>query len=192
LNSSDSTSDSNKTGRIRAASEPARQAVVGFARRPGWLAAGLALVLATGVMVTSLVIWRAGEHRRVLAESQTAAASAGRAITEKMLGYSYKTFDQHTAEVSTLLTGSFRSEFVKAATTVVKPLAVENQAVVVAKVSKVSVMSPGDHPDVRILAFVDQQTTSTKLKRAQIDQNRVILTMSEVDGRWLVSRVEAF
>jgi len=166
--------------------------VVGFARRPGWLAAGLALVLATGVMVTSLVIWRAGEHRRVLAESQTAAASAGRAITEKMLGYSYKTFDQHTAEVSTLLTGSFRSEFVKAATTVVKPLAVENQAVVVAKVSKVSVMSPGDHSDVRILAFVDQQTTSTKLKRAQIDQNRVILTMSEVDGRWLVSRVEAF
>jgi Mce-associated membrane protein len=170
----------------------ARQALGGLARRPGWLVAGLALLLATGVMVTSLVIWRAAEHRRVLADDQKAAASAGRAITEKMLGYSYKSFDQHTAEVSTLLTGSFRKEFVKAATTVVKPLAVENQAVVVAKVSEVSVMSPGDQPGVRILAFVDQQTTSAKLRRAQVDQNRVILTMSEVDGRWLVSRVEAF
>ena len=189
---SDSTPPSNQTGRIRAAWEPARRALGGFARRPGWLVAGLALVLATGVMVTSLVIWRAAEHRRVLAGNQVAAASAGRAITEKMLGYSYQRFDQHTAEVSTLLTGSLRNEFVKAATTVVKPLAVENQAVVVAKVSEVSVMSPGDQPGVRLLAFVDQQTTSAKLKRAQVDQNRVILTMSEVDGRWLVSTVEAF
>ena len=143
-------------------------------------------------MVTSLVIWRAAEHRRVLAGNQVVAASAGRAITAKMLGYSYKSFDQHTAEVSALLTGSFRNKSVKAAITVVKPLAIENQAVVVANVSEVSVMSPGDHPGVRILAFVDQQTTSAKLIRAQVDQNRVILTMSEVDGRWLVSQVEAF
>ena len=191
-NASDGVRDSNQTGRIRAAWESARPALGGFARRPGWLVAGLALLLATGVMVTSLVIWRAAEHRRVLADNQTAAASAGRAITEKMLGYSYKSFDQHTAEISTLLTGSFRTEFVKAATTVVKPLAVENQAVVVAKVSEVSVMSPGDHPGVRILAFVNQETTSSKLKGARVDQNRVILTMSEVDGRWLVSKVEAF
>jgi Mce-associated membrane protein len=201
LNSSDSKPDrkatkdagtTDTTSRIGAAWEPLRRALGGFARCPGWLAAGLALLLATGVMVTSLVIWRAAEHRRVLAGNQVAAAAAGRVITEKMLGYTYQSFDQHTAEVATLLTGSFRSEFVKAATTVVKPLAVENQAVVVAKVSEVSVMSPGDQPGVRILAFVDQQTTSARLKRAQVDQNRVILTMSEVDGRWLVSRVEAF
>ena len=44
---------------------------------------------------------------------------------------------------------------------------------------------------VRILAFVDQTTTSAKLTRPQIDQSRVILTMSQVDGRWLVSKVEA-
>jgi Mce-associated membrane protein len=184
--------DSHRTERLRATWEPVRRTLSGFAKRPGWLVAGLTLLLATGIMVTSLVIWRAAEHRRILAGNQVAAASAGRAITEKMLGYSYQSFDQHTAEVSTLLTGTFRNEFVKAATTVVKPLAVENQAVVVAKVSEVSVMSPGEQGDVRILAFVDQQTTSAKLKRAQVDQNRVILTMSEVDGRWLVSRVEAF
>ena len=166
-------------------------------RRPSWMVAGLALLLATAALVASLVIWRAAEDRRVLASNQAAAASAAGVIVEKMLGYDYKSFDQHTVEVSALLTGSFRNEFVQAATNRVKPLAVENQAVVVAKASEVSVMSTpakdsGRQDSVRILAFVDQSTTSAKLERPQIDQNRVILTMSQVDGRWLVSRVEAF
>jgi len=75
---------------------------------------------------------------------------------------------------------------------VVKPLAVQNQAVVMAAVSEVSVMSTPDQASVKILAFVDQRTTSAKLQRPQVDQNRVILTMLQVDGRWLVSKVEAF
>ncbi len=154
--------------------------------------AGLGLLLAVGVLVTSLVVWRAAENRTALARDQAAATSAGRAITEKMLGYSYKSFDRHTTEFSALLTGGFKNEFIQAATTVVKPLAVQNQAVVEAKVSEVSVMSAPDQRDVRILAFVDQRTTSAKLARPQIDQNRVILTMSQVEGRWLVSKVEAF
>jgi hypothetical protein len=164
-------------------------------RRPSWLVAGSALVLATTALGTSLVLWHAAEDRRTLAGNQAAAASSARAIVEKMLGYDYKNFDRHTTEVSALLTGSFKQEFVHAATEVVKPLAVKNQAVVLAKASEVSVMSTPDldgHVSVKILAFVDQTTTSAKLERPQIDQNRVILTMSQVDGRWLVSKVEAF
>jgi len=155
-------------------------------------ALALALVLALAALVTSLVIWRAAGERRTTALNQAAASSAAAADLEKMLGYDYKRFDQHTQQVSTLLSGPFRSEFVRAATTLVKPLAVQNKAMVVAKVSKVSVMSTPGQADVKILAFVDQSTTSVKLQRPQIDQNRVILTMSQVDGRWLVSKVEAF
>jgi len=156
------------------------------------MVAGLALLLASAALVASLVFWRMAEDQRTLAGNQAAAKSAAGTIVEKMLGYDYKTFDQHTTEVSALLTGSFRNEFAQAATTKVKPLAVPNQAVVVAKASKVSVMSTPDQDTVRILAFVDQTTTSAKLERPLIDQNRVILTMSHVDGRWLVSKVEAF
>lgn len=161
-------------------------------RRPSWMVAGVALLLATAALVTSLVLWRAAEDRRTLASNHVAAASAARAIVEKMLGYDYRSFDQHTTEVSALLTGSFKNEFVQAATITVKPLAVQNQAVVLAKASEVSVMSTSDQASVKILAFVDQSTTSAKLERPQIDQNRVILTMSQVDGRWLVSKIEAF
>lgn len=127
-----------------------------------------------------------------MARDQSAAVSSAGAIVVKMLGYDYKSFDRHTTEVSALLTGGFKKEFVRAATDLVKPLAVQNQAVIVAKVGAVSVMSTPSQDTVKILAFVDQTTTSAKLERPQIDQNRVILTMSQVRGRWLVSKVEAF
>lgn len=128
----------------------------------------------------------------MLAGNQAAAASAAGVIIEKMLGYDYKSFDQHTTDVSALLTGGFKKDFVQAATISVKPLAVTNKAVVLAKASKVAVMSTPDQDTVKILAFVDQTTTSARLTRPQIDQNRVMLTMSKDNGRWLVSKVEAF
>jgi len=152
-------------------------------------------LLTTAALVTSSVLWSAADDRRAVAADQAAAASSAGVIVEKMLGYDYKDFDRHTAEVSALLTGSFKTQFIQAATIRLKPLAIQNQAVVQAKAVSVSVMSAPDldgHDSVKILAFVDQSTTSAKLARPHIDQNRVILTMSQVGGRWLVSKVEAF
>ena len=159
---------------------------------PSWMFAGLSLVLATAILITSMVMWKAAQERRTLATAQVAASSAASTIVTKLLGYDYRTFDKHTIAVSALLTGRFKSEFVQAATTVVKPLAVQNQAVVLATVSKAAVMNTPDQGDVKILLFVDQRTTSAKLASPQIDQNRVMLTMSQVAGRWLVSKIEAF
>jgi hypothetical protein len=79
---------------------------------PSWLLATLVLMLATAALVTSLVMRRAAQDRRTLASRQGAAVSAAGVIIEKMLGYDYRTFDQHTTEVSALLTGSFRQEFI--------------------------------------------------------------------------------
>jgi Mce-associated membrane protein len=173
---------------------PGRRAAV-LALNPGWMFAGLSLLLAAVILATSILVWKAAADGRTQAGSRMAASSAASASIEKLLGYDYRTFDRHTTEVSALLTGGFKNEFVQAATKVVKPLAVQNQAVVQAAVSKAAVMSTPGIPDtagVKVLLFVDQRTTSAKLKRPQVDQNRVILTMSQVGGRWLVSKVEAF
>jgi Mce-associated membrane protein len=159
---------------------------------PSWLFAGLSVVLAAAILMASMVMWKGAQEGRTLASSQVAASAAASTTVQKLLGYDYRTFDKHTIAVSALLTGRFKSEFVQAATTVVKPLAVQNQAVVVATVSQASVMSTPDQQDVKILLFVDQRTTSAKLAAPQIDQNRVMLTMSQVAGRWLVSKIEAF
>ena len=158
-----------------------------WARPAAWGALALALV----ALVVSLLLWveagRAADRR----DGTRAATAAARNAVESMLSYDYKTFDQHTKAVDALLTGSFRAEFDKGTTESVKPLAVQNQAVVQARASEVGVMSASDNT-VRVLAFVNQSTTSAKLDRPQVDQNRVILTMTKVDGRWLVSKVEAF
>lgn len=157
------------------------------ARLLAWVGLGLSLV----ALAVSLLLWvesgRAADRR----DGTRAATAAARTAVETMLSYDYKTFDQHTAQVDALLTGAFRTEFDNGTRQSVKPLAVANQAVVQARASEVGVMSAGDNT-VRVLAFVNQATTSAKLDRPQVDQNRVILTMSRVDGRWLVSKVEAF
>jgi len=171
---------------------PAEKRTAPFVFAPNWLFSGLALVLATAIFATSLVMWKAADDRRTLTNNQAAASSAASTTIEKLLGYDYKSFDAHTKDVSALLTGPFRNEFVQAATQVVKPLAVQNQVVVAAKVSKIAVMSTPGQGQVKFLVFLDQRTTSAKLANPQVDQNRVILTMSQTDGRWLVSKVEAF
>jgi Mce-associated membrane protein len=157
------------------------------ARLLAWAGLGLSLV----ALAVSLLLWvesgRAADRR----DGTRAATAAARTAVETMLSYDYKTFDQHTAQVDALLTGAFRTEFDNGTRQSVKPLAVANQAVVQARASEVGVMSASDNT-VRVLAFVNQATTSAKLDRPQVDQNRVILTMSRVDDRWLVSKVEAF
>jgi Mce-associated membrane protein len=82
------------------------------------------------------------------------------------------------------------------ATTVIKPMAVENGATVLSKVYDVSVMNTSGAGEngstVRVLAVVNQATTTNAKKAPQTDQNRVVATMDTVDGRWLISRLDAF
>ena len=51
---------------------------------------------------------------------------------------------------------------------------------------------PFDDTTVRVMAFVNQATTTTAQPTPQIDQNRVIATMKKVGDRWLVSGLEAY
>jgi Mce-associated membrane protein len=157
------------------------------ARLLAWVGLGLSLA----ALAVSLLLWVESGRAAARRDGTRAATAAARTAVETMLSYDYRTFDQHTAQVDALLTGAFRTEFDNGTRQSVKPLAVANQAVVQARASEVGVMSAGDNT-VRVLAFVNQATTSAKLDRPQVDQNRVILTMSRVDGRWLVSKVEAF
>jgi Mce-associated membrane protein len=41
-----------------------------------------------------------------------------------------------------------------------------------------------------VLLFVDQRTTSTRLDGPRVDENRVRLHLTKVDGSWLVSNVD--
>jgi Mce-associated membrane protein len=44
--------------------------------------------------------------------------------------------------------------------------------------------------EVVVVMFVNQTTTSSRLERPQVDQNRVEMTMTKRGDRWLVSQVK--
>ena len=127
---------------------------------------------------------------------RTAAAGSARTTLESLLSYSGATFDRHVSEVTPQLTSPFKDQFTKVAATDIKPMALKNEATVQAKVYDVGVMDTagdgGEGTTVRVMAFVNQATTTKAQQAPAIDQNRVIATMRKVGDRWLVSDLSAF
>jgi Mce-associated membrane protein len=130
--------------------------------------------------------------------ARTAAMAAAEKAAPVIFSYDYRHLDQDFAKAEALLTGSFRDQYAKTTQTVVKPTALQYQGVVQAVVAKpanggapaVSVVSAS--PDqVVVLAFIDQSTTSTRVNGTQVDQNRVLLTLTNTPKGWLVSGVDA-
>ncbi len=153
------------------------------------LAAGLALALLAGVLAYAL--------RPALGEGdRSAALGSARTTLESLLGYSGEDFDRHVGEVTPLLAAPFKDEFARVARSDIGPLAAKNEATVQAKVYEAGLMDEaGDGADgttVRVMAFVNQATTSKAQKAPAIDQNRVIATMTKVGDRWLMSALAAY
>jgi Mce-associated membrane protein len=153
------------------------------------VAAGAALLASLVVLGVLLgLTWRDPQDQP---KADRVAASTAQSSIEQMLSYNYKTIDAQAAQIETLLTGPFKTEFTTAMNKDIMPLAVKNQTVVQARVSDVGVMS-STPTTVRVLAFVNQARIGATSTTPTVDQNRVIATMSKVGNRWLISKVEAF
>ncbi|GAA3688846.1 hypothetical protein GCM10022399_00650 [Terrabacter ginsenosidimutans] len=127
---------------------------------------------------------------------RAAAVGSARTTLQSLLSYSGSSFDKHVSEVTPQLTSPFKDQFTKVAATDIKPMAVKNDATVQAKVYDAGVMDAsgdgGDGTTVRVMAFVNQATTTKAQQAPAIDQNRVIATMRKVGDRWLVSELSAY
>ena len=123
-------------------------------------------------------------------------SGSARTTLESLLSYSGAAFDKHIGEVTPQLASPFKDQFTKVAATDIKPMAVKNDATVQAKVYDAGVMDStgdgGEGTTVRVMAFVNQATTTKAQQAPAIDQNRVIATMRKVGDRWLVSELSAY
>jgi len=159
----------------------------------GLWASAIGATLALAVLAASLVY---GLRPGVSDTDRTAAVGSARTTLESLLSYSGSAFDKHIGEVTPQLTSPFKDQFTKVAATDIKPMAVKNDATVQAKVYDAGVMDAdgdgGEGTTVRVMAFVNQATTTKAQQAPAIDQNRVIATMRKVGDRWLVSELSAF
>jgi Mce-associated membrane protein len=175
--------------------EPPREAVQeATARRSRrlWIPA-VAVVTALALLAAALVY----ALRPTVSDSdRTAAVGSARTTLESLLSYSGSSFDKHVDEVLPQLASPFKDQFTKVAATDIKPMAVKNEATVQAKVYEAGVMDAsgdgGEGTTVRVMAFVNQATTTKAQPAPAIDQNRVIATMRKTGDRWLVSDLSAY
>ncbi len=186
-----------RTAVLERAAEPARAGP----RRPGrsGFAASTSrsdlLVLVAGVVAVAMVLTAGllalrarGEDR--VEQARTAALAAAESHAVDLLSYDYRRLDRDFARAGKALTGSFADDYATTTEKVVRPTAIEVKAVVTAEVAASSVVRASQNRVV-VLMFVNQTTTSTRVEGPKVDLNRVRLTLTRVDGDWLVSKVVA-
>lgn len=156
-------------------------------RVPGWVLATLTALLVVVLAAVALLV-RADQHARAVDAARGEAVRAARTAATAILSYDYRHLDADFAKGRAFTAPPFAQQYAKTTADAVKQVATDTKASVVAQVAAAGVEQASEHRVVVVL-FVNQTTTSTRLERPQVDQNRVEMTMVERDGRWLVSQV---
>ena len=170
--------------RLTRGDRPVQRAASATTRRLTAALAVLVLLAAVAVAYVAVQLRHAQAAASAAADAQVTAAR----YAEQLLSYHHAHLDRDFGQAQRLMTDGFVHDYVDA-TRVVRDQAVEDRAVIRASVVASSVVAaePGE---VRTLLFVNQ-TTTTGGGSPSIDLNRVVMTLVEEDGRWLVSDLDA-
>jgi len=153
---------------------------------PATLGAVIALLATlSGIL---FAVHHAGQHRLAVADARSAARIAAAQGLTAVLSYDYSTFDADVARGKRHLTPRFGAKYVTEQNRVVKETAIKAKAKVVADVSAVGVVDASPH-EVHLLAFVTQTSTTKSRPTPRADRSRILVTMDEVGGRWLIAGI---
>ncbi len=161
-------------------------------RARGWpflVAAALAALLVAGLATAAVLYYRVQESEDA-ASARREAVAAARSHAQTILSYDHRSLDAGFARAEKVLTGTFKRDYARTTSTVVRPSAEQYKVVVKAEVTATSVIRATASRAV-VLLYVDQTTTSTRLEGPKVDLNRVRMTLVEDDGKWLVSELDA-
>lgn len=175
-------------GLLRSASRvTGRQSSGAVALRTRVVVAAVVLVLALSAGVAGLLL----ELNRLAAveHARSAGLNAAKSHAQEILAYDYRTIEEDIVRARNGTTGKFRRDYAATAERLV-PYAQEQKVVVKAAVLSASVVS-AETDRVTVLLFVNQGTTKKGQEETKVDLNRVRMTLNSVDGKWLVSNVEA-
>lgn len=112
-------------------------------------------------------------------------------LTSQVLSYRAKTFDADAARAGRLMTPEMRKRYLATLAGVRKGVQ-KRGLVLTAEVRAASIVS-ATRDSADVLEFVNQTTTAKGVDRQQLDQNRVVVTLTRgPDGGWLIARLRAF
>jgi Mce-associated membrane protein len=144
-----------------------------------------ATVILVAASVYSVVLFFGGRTAGEIEEARDAAATSADTAVVDMLSYRFDSVADQLGAAEGSLTPTFRAEFHALTLSTIIPAAVEKQistSVTVAGTSTVSATTDS----VDLLMFLNQNTTSLDQPEPATTGSRVIVTMTSVDGRWLL------
>ncbi|MGY2875101.1 hypothetical protein ACVW00_002291 [Marmoricola sp. URHA0025 HA25] len=121
---------------------------------------------------------------------RNAAMSAASDAAAQALSYSWQTFDQDRKKARALMGSKLAKQYDAAMDQVAQQTAT-SKLTLKATVLSAGLLSAEEHK-AKVLLFVNTLTTREGSKKQQLDQNRVVMTLTRKDGDWTVSQMDAF
>ena len=177
------------------ADQPAH-APAGFVRRVfGWCRArwvplvAAVLLVAAAALSAQLYFYQYQPDRQTNADAAQGAIRAASDGTVALLSYSPDSLDRDFSAAKEHLTGDFLSYYNQFTEQIVAPAAkqkgVKTTAIVVQ--SAVSELRPDS---AVVLLFINQTTTSTERPDPALTASSVLVTLTKVNGAWLISKFD--
>jgi Mce-associated membrane protein len=121
---------------------------------------------------------------------RNAALGAASDAAAQALSYSYKSFDADRDKARALMGPTLAKQYDDAMDKVAQQTA-DAKLTLKATVLSAGLLSAKEH-QAKVLLFVNTLTTREGSKKQQLDQNRVLMTLTRKDGGWTVSKMDAF
>jgi Mce-associated membrane protein len=152
----------------------------------------LALVLVPVVLAAALAVWQWLElaDQRAAEDDDRAAVEAATEVTLAWASVDHRRADEYVETVKEGATGAFLKEF-SASENALRALLKDNKSVQVPTIPEDGVgLVERSGDEARVLIAMDATVDNTSVKRPQPREYRLQVTVSKVEGEWLVSGME--
>ncbi|MCV7259987.1 hypothetical protein AWC26_16180 [Mycobacterium shimoidei] len=156
-----------------------------------WLVAGVLvlLLLNAGGLAGWLYFAQYRDDKQTDKNAAQSAVNAARDGTIALLSYKPETLDQDFAAAKSHLTGDFLNYYNEFTQQIVTPAAKEKSVTTTAQVVRAAVSEL--HPDSAVvLVFVNQSTTSKDRPEPAMAASSVLVSMTKVDDKWLITKFD--
>jgi Mce-associated membrane protein len=157
------------------------------------LLTALVVALSLAVAASDVVLWLRNRDDPSVDGARVAAVAAAREAVHDVLSYDYRDLRSNIAKAKSETTGLFAKQYAGSADALLTQ-ASQLHAIVQATPATAGVVTASGS-EVVVLVFVDQasvkQLPGQRTPTTRIDQSRVRMTMTKVDGRWKVSQLAA-
>lgn len=149
------------------------------------------------IQVTALVVaialavgaWFLAHRETAAVESAEDAMASAEQRVPNLLSYDVETLEADVARAKDQTTGDFRDDYAEILDDVVVPNATKGRVVTTASVTAAGAVPGDDEDEVVVLVFLTQSTT-TGNGAPTVSGSRVDVTMTRVDGDWLISNLK--